>query len=596
MRFMPQPHSNISVFNQNLNATLRDIKEQISTVQNKHFTTAHEENRGNPVSTLFQCRSYLSVSDCVACFDAATEQIQLCAIGTSVAYVVYDGCFLRFDVSSSFFLDEEVTEIFNATSCGNQTTEREAITFISAAQKLLMNLQRAAPTISGFSLATKTQLHNNGPTIYAFAQCIETITQSKCEDCLNSQYNNMQICLSSPDGRAFTNACFLRYSTTSFFSDSQAIDIITPLKKQGSGNKGIVIGGVVAGVSLALIFIALFAFIIIRRRKNPKIIRASRGDIPGASQLKGPFTFSYNALKSATKNFSEENKIGEGGFGAVYKGTLWNGKVVAIKRLTLRPSNKIDEEFESEVKLISNVHHRNLVRLLGYCSNGDDRILVYEYMKNKSLDIYLYGEKKGYLNWEQRYEVIIGIARGLTYLHEEFHVRIIHRDIKTQNILLDDDLQPRIADFGLARLIPDDKTHLSTKFAGTLGYTPPEYAIHGILSEKVDIYSYGVVVLEIISGQRCNKLLVDADHEGDYLLKEAWKLYERGMHLELVDNALDPNDYDADEVKKVIEIALLCTQPSAETRPTMSEIMVLLQKKGLLENLRPTMPMFIETT
>ncbi|KAI9073130.1 hypothetical protein K1719_044907 [Acacia pycnantha] len=512
--------------------------------------------------------------------------------GFSGAHLVYDGCFLRFDISSSFF--EETTQGFNITSCGNQTIG-EAITFTSEAQQMLMNLQRATPTIIGFSVPTKTQVPNNGPLIYGFAQCIETISQSQCEDCLNSQYNNMQTCLSSSDGRASSNGCFLRFSTSSFFPDNQTIHI-TPLKKQGSSNKGIIIGGVVAGVSLALILIALFAFIIIRRRKNAKMISVPRGDIPGASKLKGTVTFSYNVLKTATKNFSEENKIGEGGFGAVYKGTLSNGKVVAIKKLTLHHFNKIDEEFESEVKLISNVHHRNLVRLLGCCSKAHNRILVYEYMKNKSLDIYLYGEKKGYLNWKQRYEVILGIARGLAYLHEEFHVCIIHRDIKTQNILLDDDLQPRIADFGLARLMPEDKTHLSTRFAGTLGYTPPEYAIYGQLSEKVDIYSYGVVVLEIVSGENCNNLKVDGDDEGEYLLQRAWNLYERGMHLELVDNALDPNDYDADEVKKVIEIALLCTQPSAEARPTMSEIMVLLQKKGLLENLRPTMPIFIETT
>ncbi|XP_028797266.1 cysteine-rich receptor-like protein kinase 42 isoform X2 [Neltuma alba] len=457
---------------------------------------------------------------------------------------------------------------------------------------MLMNLQTATPRITGFSVATKTQVPNNGPTIYAFGQCIETITQIGCKDCLNAQYNNMQSCLPNSDGRAFANGCFLRYSTTSFFPHNQILDV-TRFSKQVTSKKGIIIGGVVAGGSLALILIALFSMI--RRRKSPKMISIPRGDIPGASKLKGPVAFSYNVLKTATKNFSEENKIGEGGFGVVYKGTLWNGKVVAIKKLASPYSNKVDEEFESEVKLISHVHHRNLVRLLGCCSKGHDRILVYEYMKNNSLDKFLYGDKKYSLNWKQRYEVILGIARGLAYLHEEFHVRIIHRDIKTNNILLDDDLQPRIADFGLARLIPEDKTHLNTKFAGTLGYTSPEYAIHGQLSEKVDVYSYGIVVLEIISGQKCNKLETDGDVAGEYLLQKAWNLYERGMHLELVDNALDPQDYDADEVKKIIEIGLLCTQPSAETRPMMSEIMVMLKKKGLLENMRPTMPIFIET-
>ncbi|PNX71125.1 cysteine-rich receptor-like protein kinase 2-like protein, partial [Trifolium pratense] len=161
------------------------------------------------------------------------------------------------------------------------------------------------------------------------------------------------------------------------------------------------------------------------------------------------------------------------------------------------------------------------------------------------------------------------------------------------NILLDDNLHPKIADFGLARLLPGDRSHLSTGFAGTLGYTAPEYAIHGQLSEKADTYSYGIVVLEIISGQKSTEL--KADDDGEYLLQKTWKLHERGVHLELVDKVLDPNDYDGEEVKKVIEIALMCTQASAGMRPTMSEVVALLQTKSLVEHLQPTMPVFVET-
>ncbi|KAI9100144.1 hypothetical protein K1719_024362 [Acacia pycnantha] len=515
-----------------------------------------------------------------------------CAPGSPGGFVVYDGCFLRYDASNSFFL--ETTPSINSVACGNQTVDGEATAFDSTAQQVLTNLQTTTPTTTGFFTATKMQVpNNNNQTIYAFAQCIGTITQNVCLSCLNSAYSNLQTCFPNSNGRAYVNACFMRYSTTSFFPPNQTFHILQPLIKKGSNNKGAIIGEVVGGVAFVLVLLALLAWIKRPKRHERPV---PRGDISGVSKLKGPIIFSYRELKIATKSFSEENKLGEGGFGAVYKGTLKNGKIVAVKKLTLRQSKKVDEEFESEVTLISNVHHRNLIRLLGCCSKGDERILIYEYMKNTSLDKFLFGKNRGSLNWKQRYDILLGTARGLAYLHEEFHVCIIHRDIKTNNILLDDDLQPRIADFGLARFLPDEKSHLSTKFAGTLGYTAPEYAIHGQLSEKADIYSYGVVVLEIMSGQQSSKLNMHGDSEGAFLLQTAWKLYERGSHIELVDDTLDPNEYNTEEVKRIIEIGLLCTQASAELRPSMSEVTVLLQGNGLLENMRPTMPILIETS
>nr|GEY58159.1 putative receptor-like protein kinase At4g00960 [Tanacetum cinerariifolium] len=290
--------------------------------------------------------------------------------------------------------------------------------------------------------------------------------------------------------------------------------------------------------------------------------------------------YSYSDLKRATKGFREENKLGEGGFGDVYKGVVKDGNTVAVKRLALG-SNTAKDNFESEVRLISNVHHRNLIRLLGCCSKGPELLLVLEYMANGSLEKFLYGEKRGTLNWKQRCDIIFGTARGLAYLHEQYHVTIIHRDIKPSNILLDNDFQPKIADFGLARLLPEDRTHISTRFAGTLGYTSPEYAIHGQLSEKVDTYSFGIVVLEIVSGKRCTEVPDESKGE-QYLLEQAWNLYEAGMHLTLVDDTLD--DYREEDIKKVIEIALMCTQSPVSVRPTMSEVVMLLSDRSRVQN------------
>ncbi|XP_063942315.1 cysteine-rich receptor-like protein kinase 3 [Daucus carota subsp. sativus] len=182
------------------------------------------------------------------------------------------------------------------------------------------------------------------------------------------------------------------------------------------------------------------------------------------------------------------------------------------------------------------------------------------------------GERRGTLNWKQRFDIIFGTAKGLAYLHEQYHVRIIHRDIKSSNILLDEEFQPKIADFGFARLLPESQSHVNTKFAGTLGYTAPEYAIHGQLSENVDTHGFGIVVLEIISGRRCN----DVQSTNEYLLEDAWRMYENNMYSELIDKTLDPDEYRVEDVKKCMEIGLLCTQSPVSSRPPMSQVVAML--------------------
>ncbi|XP_027931029.1 cysteine-rich receptor-like protein kinase 2 [Vigna unguiculata] len=575
--------TNLSNFNKNLNATFADLRAHL-TNQTNYFATAQATTGTDPVYAMFQCRNYLSHTDCATCFAAAVTKIRNCSAGSNGARVIYDGCFLRYE-SSDFF-----DQIFSRSSmlCGNQSADGST-DFSAVGEQLLIDLRTATPKIRGYFAATKTKMAIG--SIYAFAQCAETLSQDTCLDCLSDEQTSVQGCLPSTDGRAFDPGCFMRYSETPFFADNQTVDI-TPFLKQGGGSnrKWFVIGGCVGGALLLVILISLFPWI--RRSQSP--MRVPTSNVLGASELKGATKFKYSELKAATRNFSEKNILGEGGFGAVYKGTMKNGKIVAVKKLFSGKSSEIDENFESEVTLVSNVHHRNLVRLLGCCSKGQEKILVYEYMANNSLDKFLFGNRKGSLNWKQRYEIILGTARGLTYLHEEFYVSIIHRDIKSGNILLDEQLQPKISDFGLVKLLPGDQSHLRTKVAGTLGYTAPEYVLHGQLSKKADTYSYGIVVLEIISGQRCTDVnTLDGSHE--YLLRRAWNLYEKGMQLELVEKNLSPNSYDREEVKKVIDIALLCTQPSAGMRPAMSEVVVLLSSSEFLEHMRPSMPIFIDS-
>ncbi|XP_059069686.1 cold-responsive protein kinase 1-like isoform X1 [Cryptomeria japonica] len=357
-------------------------------------------------------------------------------------------------------------------------------------------------------------------------------------------------------------------------------------KKKVSSTAWIIIG-VVGGVFILGLITCLLLF-----RKQIMPPSQKQVDTEGATELRGPGDFDFKILKKATNNFDEANKLGEGGFGQVFKGTLKNGNIVTIKKLTLGRSPRAIAEFESEVKLISNVHHKNLVRLLGCCRQGQERLLVYEYMPNSSLDRIIFGEHEKPLSWKERFNIILGTARGLAYLHEEFHVCIIHRDIKSSNILLDENFQAKIADFGLARLLPHDKSHLSTKFAGTLGYTAPEYASHGQLTEKADTYSFGVVVLEIVSGRKSIDLNQPPDMQ--YLLEWVWSLHEENKVLEMVESEEKMEGYNEEEVVRVINLALMCIQGSATHRPSMSEVVTILLSKAEIDFQKPLQPAFVD--
>ncbi|KAF7835256.1 cold-responsive protein kinase 1 [Senna tora] len=284
--------------------------------------------------------------------------------------------------------------------------------------------------------------------------------------------------------------------------------------------------------------------------------------------------FTYKALSIATDDFNPANKIGEGGFGSVFKGRLKDGKVAAIKVLSAESRQGV-REFLTEINVISEIEHENLVKLYGCCVEGNHRILVYNYLENNSLAQTLLGGGHNtiHFDWQTRSRICIGIARGLAFLHEGVRPRIVHRDIKASNILLDKDLSPKISDFGLAKLMPPNMTHVSTRVAGTIGYLAPEYAIGGHLTRKADIYSFGVLLVEIVSG-RCNTNTQLPIGE-QYILERTWDLYERRELVGLVDESLN-GEFDAEVASKFLKISLLCTQDAPKLRPSMSSVVKML--------------------
>ncbi|XP_057853753.1 probable LRR receptor-like serine/threonine-protein kinase At1g56130 isoform X2 [Cryptomeria japonica] len=338
---------------------------------------------------------------------------------------------------------------------------------------------------------------------------------------------------------------------------------------------GEVIGIVLSGMSVVLTCLAFIIFLWRRARKSLE----ARGQEQEA--LKGihtkPYIFSYADLKNATNDFHEKNKLGQGGFGIVHKGILPDGKLVAVKQM-LSESTQGQNEFINEVAAISAVQHRNLVILLGCCVEGEHRVLVYECVENNSLAQALFGNKRSQiqLDWPTRHKICIGIAHGLAYLHEESSVRIVHRDIKSSNILLDNSLNPKIADFGLAKQFDESKTHISTRVAGTIGYLSPEYAMRGHLTEKADVFSFGVVALEVVSGRRnnCDKE-TNLSQDSVCLLQWVWHLYEQKGLLEFMDPQLRTT-YIEEEVLRLIAVALLCTQALPAKRPSMSQVVAML--------------------
>ncbi|KAM0063239.1 putative protein kinase RLK-Pelle-DLSV family [Helianthus debilis subsp. tardiflorus] len=340
-------------------------------------------------------------------------------------------------------------------------------------------------------------------------------------------------------------------------------------QEKGNGVSGGVVAGIVVGAVFSIILILgiLWWFGYLRRRDSSGL------DLSGLELNTGRFTL--RQIKAATNNFDVANKIGEGGFGPVYKGVLADGTLIAVKQLSSK-SRQGNREFLNELGMISALQHKHLVKLHGCCIEGNQLLLAYEYMENNSLARALFGPEEWQmeLDWPTRYKICIGIARGLAFLHEESRLKIVHRDIKATNVLLDKNLDAKISDFGLAKLDEEDDTHISTRVAGTYGYMAPEYALRGYLTDKADVYSFGIVLLEIVSG---TPNTVDRLKENHFiLLDRAIDLKTTGDLMELADPRLD-SVYDVQEMAVVINIALACTAISPNDRPAMSSVVSMLE-------------------
>ncbi|KAK9064214.1 hypothetical protein SSX86_015594 [Deinandra increscens subsp. villosa] len=345
------------------------------------------------------------------------------------------------------------------------------------------------------------------------------------------------------------------------------------VSENDSGNNVVKIVSITFGMCGVIIIVLVLFYMWKKKRLRSKNSIIHRKGETTTDELELPF-FDFTTLVIATDNFSNAKKLGQGGFGCVYKGVIMERQVVAVKRLS-RTSGQGIEEFTNEVRLIAKLQHRNLVRLLGCCIEVEEKLLVYEYMENKSLDKFLFDkEKSARLDWQKRFDIILGIARGLLYLHQDSRLRIIHRDLKASNILLDNEMNPKISDFGMARIFGGDQTEAKTKkVVGTYGYMSPEYAMDGLFSLKSDVFSFGILVLEIVSGKK-NRGFYNASNQLN-LIGHIWKLWKEGNASELIDESIGA-EFSEDEVLTCIQIGLLCVQEHAGDRPNMSKVFSML--------------------
>ncbi|XP_020213734.1 probable LRR receptor-like serine/threonine-protein kinase RKF3 [Cajanus cajan] len=390
------------------------------------------------------------------------------------------------------------------------------------------------------------------------------------------------------DCRAYTSIYAASLSDQYGATDPGTAKCLFGLDFSSSNSSGkrraIIIAVVSVFCLLALVlFVGLWAYL--RLKKKREGIARGKGTEVGSglgldsiSQSTTLIRFTFEEIKKATRNFSRDNIIGSGGYGNVYKGTLLDGSQVAFKRFK-NCSVAGDASFTHEVEVIASVRHVNLVTLRGYCTattnlEGHQRIIVTDLMENGSLYDHLFGSAKKNLSWPIRQKIALGTARGLAYLHYGAQPSIIHRDIKASNILLDHKFEAKVADFGLAKFNPEGMTHMSTRVAGTMGYVAPEYALYGQLTERSDVFSFGVVLLELLSGKKA--LQTDHDGQPSALTDFAWALVRNGSALDVIEDGI-PEPGPPEVLEKYVLVAVLCSHPQLYARPTMDQVVKMLE-------------------
>ncbi|XP_023738340.1 cysteine-rich receptor-like protein kinase 44 [Lactuca sativa] len=577
-----------STYQRNVENTLSGLLNTNSGYGFFNFSVGQGNDR---VYSIALCRGDVESDLCQSCLNDSIVQLrENCREYrySKAAVIFYDLCLLQY--SNEYILGNPRTNK-NPLFEWNILNATDQSRFNGSPGPLLKRL--TAEAAAGGPLLKFAAGNMSGPdfsTIYGLVQCTPYLSEAQCTTCLDNSINTFarEYYTGSSRGRGLLPTCNFRYETYKFFNTSTLVipspslgsPSFQPPPGKNTNKTQTVRIIIIIIVPICVLIVITSSYIFMRKKTQQKPptenIETKTMDI-GTSEC---LQYNFSTLKAATNEFSEDNKLGKGGFGAVYKGKLGDGQEIAVKRLA-RDSGQGDIEFKNEVVLVAKLQHRNLVRLLGFSIEGSERLLIYEFLPNASLDQFIFDPTKHtILDWEKRYKIIKGIAKGLLYLHEDSRLRIIHRDLKTSNVLLDVEMNPKIADFDMARLFNPEETQGDTnRIVGTYGYMAPEYAMHGQFSVKSDVFSFGVLVLEMVTGQK-NQYIRNGESM-EHLLSYAWKSWQNGTVSNIIDLTLTTGSGSLGDITRIIHIALLCVQENSGDRPPMDEVVHMLNSFSL---------------
>ncbi|RHN53263.1 putative protein kinase RLK-Pelle-DLSV family [Medicago truncatula] len=585
-------------FHKNLKLLMETLSSNIAASNTSYFNNTSIGQGLDKVYGQALCRGDITNSTvCKECIEKASKDL-MNRCKSEDAMVWYELCQVRYSFQM-FFSDAVYTGKYPKQNdlekrVSDPTSFQQVLTY------LMNNLSNEAafnPAKNMFATA-EIEFSAKKERIYGLVECTKDVSETDCGSCLSSAVTELNACCSYREGGIIVSRnCNVRFDLFQFFNASSAASLLIFPTSKGKWKPWMYVLTICGSISILAVLIGLCTAC--RRQKNdrdkdeersermlfqelssPKNVAITQeGELISSDQL---LFMTLATIKAGTDDFSNTNKLGQGGFGAVYKGVLPDGNEIAVKRLSKKSWQGI-EEFKNEIILIAKLQHKNLVKLLGCVLEGEEKILVYEFMSNRSLDQFIFDpNKRPKLDWKTCYGIIGGIARGLLYLHEESRLKIIHRDLKPNNVLLDHELVAKISDFGMARMFSENQNTANTKrVVGTHGYMAPEYAMEGLFSVKSDVFSFGVIMLEIISGKRNGGFYLT--ELAPTLLAYAWKLWNEGKGLEFADPILLESclDYES-EVLRCIHIGLLCVQEDPQHRPTMSNVVVLLGSESMV--------------